>query len=137
MAQIRDGTYRSLYSHPRLDCCVYVAKEYDDFHPDNNAALVSWAQGGAYEHLDRMVHENADATTFYTGSVGSIWFDVNLTGTVSTPDGEREVTKETRVSYAGNRDSGPHKGCYIILLDATAGENFKLVALERTRFKSG
>lgn len=124
MAQVRDGTYRSLYSHPGIHCCVYVPKEYDDYHPDNNTALVSWAKRGAYEHLDRMVHENADATTFHAGSLGSIWFDVSLTGTVSTAEGEREVTKETRVSYAGNQESGPYKGCYIILLDATADENF-------------
>ena len=80
-----------------------------------DAALETWEEAGENgEKPDPKDFETLKPLEFGFGDFGSVWFDVDLTGTV---DG-LPVTKKTRVTLASNARP------YEVVLDATFDETF-------------
>lgn len=122
--EVRAGTYSSITTHPHLRLGVYMPEDYDDCHLGNQAALDEWSNRGIYDHLDRLIRDDPSATKFSADILGNVSFDIELTGTVSTAGGDREITKDTRIFYMGDCKVGVHQNRHLVLLNATHDDNF-------------
>lgn len=109
---------RQLLREGRVSFCYHPSVINGSLGEAYKTGTIEWVRGGALEQLMKMLDKDVPgkAPQFCGGTLGSVWFDVDLTGGA----GDYHRTKQVRVTPVKDEETGE----WNIILDNTFDETW-------------